>query len=256
MRPRLDPTMMKLRHEDGQHRHHREFSLEAGRLSVHEKKHWCPGIDPHEHQTHTVVSVRPDSSAANPLGFTVITSSGEQLAIVAKSISQKQLWVDALQETALQHKLAGSRAVRHQASGWERLVRRLLRRARRRDYARLQNQYRPGIKTSPQTRRRMRQLERERRLAEEHAEDLQLKLEETKNWAYEERRRRQEISSAVADELADRTEEIEREAERRANRRVVAAVPVGGGVGSGFGPRQRPTSQSRRLRCPSHNVLH
>ncbi len=256
MRPRLDPTTMKLRHEDGRHRQHREFSLDAGRLSVHEKKHWCPGKDPHKHQTHIVMSVRPDSSAANPLGFTVTTASGDKLTIVAKNISQKQLWVDALEETALQHKLAGSRAVRHHASGWERLVRRLLRRARRRDYARLQHQYRPGITTSPQTRRKMRQLERERRLAEEHAEDLQLKLQETEHWAHEERRRRQEISSSVADELADRTAEIEREAERRAHRRVVAAVPVGGGGGNSFSARQRPTSQSRRLRYPSHNCFH
>ena len=100
----------------------------------------------------------------------------------------------------------------------------------------------------------MRQLERERQLAEEHAEDLQVKLQETEDWAHEERRRRQEMSSSVADELADRTAEIEREAERRSHRRVVTAVPVGGGGGNSF--RQRPTSQSRRLRCPSHNSFH
>jgi hypothetical protein len=46
-RPRLDPAEMKLRKGNGKHRHYREFSLEAGRLTVHEKKHWCPGVGVH-----------------------------------------------------------------------------------------------------------------------------------------------------------------------------------------------------------------
>ena len=37
---------------------------------------------------HTVMDVRPDSSAANPLGFTVFAASGEQLTIVAKNLNQ------------------------------------------------------------------------------------------------------------------------------------------------------------------------
>ena len=141
-RPRLDPMMLKLRHANGKHRHHREISLEAGRLTVHEKKHWLPGMAPQQPETHTVTGVRQDSAAANPLGFTVLAAHGEQVTLVAKNSRQKQLWVDALEETARLHKLAGSRAVRHQASGWERLVRRVLRRAKRRDHARLQNQCR------------------------------------------------------------------------------------------------------------------
>lgn len=34
-----------------------------------------------------------------------------------------QRWVDALQQTVEMHKLAGHRAVKHQAAGWERLTR-------------------------------------------------------------------------------------------------------------------------------------
>lgn len=56
-------------------------------------------------------------------------------------VPQKNLWLDALDETVALHKLAGTRAVKHQAGGWERLTRRLLRRARRREHARLQNEY-------------------------------------------------------------------------------------------------------------------
>ena len=78
---------------------------------------------------------------------------------------------------------------------------------------------------------------------------MRLKLEETEHRAQEERRRRQEISTSVAEELEERTKEIEREAERRANRRVVS---LAGGNGTGFSPRQRPSSQSRRLRSSHH----
>lgn len=35
-----------------------------------------------------VMDVRQDSKAANPLGFTVFTASGEQLTIVAKNLNQ------------------------------------------------------------------------------------------------------------------------------------------------------------------------
>lgn len=207
------------------------------------------GKEPHGKQTHSVVGVDRDSQARNPLGLTVRTAAGESLQIVAKNGAQKQRWVDALHQTVEMHKLAGSRAVKHQATGWERLTRRLLRRDRRRDKARVYKEYYPGTDEPPQARRRYRQLERERRLAEERADDLERMLKEAEARAVDERRRRQDVSASVAEELDDRTAEIQRDADRSAQRRLVSSIPQARALDP---PRTRPATQVSSPRTTTH----
>ena len=126
---------MKLRHHDhwlrsdGAHRQRRRFGLDQvrGRLIIEQKQRCCCARN---RETHSVVEVQADSVATNPLGFTVHTAADRTIVIVANDQRQKDRWVQALR-SASRTTLSG----RALASGWEKLVRRLPRRARRRVFS-------------------------------------------------------------------------------------------------------------------------
>ena len=180
---------MKLRHHDhwfrsdGAHRQRRRFGLDQvrGRLIIEQKQRCCCARETRE--THSVVEVQADSVATNPLGFTVHTAADRTIVIVATDQRQKDRWVQALRSASRMH----GHGVRALASGWEIFVRRLLRRARRREHAAaISSPFDAhGVPLSAGTRRRMHQLERERRKAERRAETLQGRLDEVEEAAKE-----------------------------------------------------------------------